>query len=830
MALHLSRSTRLSVVIGISTCFFLAEISLGFYTHSIALVADAFHYLNDLVGFIIALVALKKSERSDSPKELTFGWQRAQLLGAFFNGVLLFGLGISIFLQSIERFIALQRVHNPKLMFIIGCVGLGLNIISAVFLHEHGHGHGHEHSHDHSISPTIETPVIHLDEECHDSSTKHHDHKHVYSEKHHCADSGSGGHSHGHGGHDHGDLGMMGVMIHVIGDAINNLGVMAAGLIIWLAAPHAGRYYADPGVSMFIAILIILSSFPLMRRAGLILLESVPAGVDMCDVKHDLEKIKGVNSIHELHIWRLNQQKTLASVHVVVSENSVKDFMKTARVINECFHAYGIHSITLQPELLGEVDVSHESQSPRCQIICGTVCEQLTCCGKHVVCVYGKNDHSQYDKNYSISSVLFAPQSIPSEPAVANASLYRQVLQLIHQTGQLIDDLSARYFQGLHRYLPICSRSYFYSNVITLGAIPSAEFSVLLLTICLTASAAHADQQCLRRTAHSLLALVQESHPTSIPLIQSRLLLAVYDYTHGRPENAFQAIAGCARMAYAARIHLHQPRESTKDGVSPSTDIKASPDLDGSLRATEAANTWWGIIICERAFFCEVAVTEQPLLTTIPNGDVLLPSEPEIIRLGDCLRQDVISTHEAYIAVSSIGSLDVGGFGRAAQAAWLLDQVFKAFEIPSLHSRLAQLQGLDITIQSFLGVLMEQCYSNVKSTSFCQAIGITIRALFIMHRRIPKQNSEVLDPKYWSLENWRQRSHTVLDTATKMVLDIVEAHINSDFVPPSYSYIIKAALEHIYDKPDWKDDGAMRSAEDQLRITLHHVNQFSKKM
>ncbi|KAJ5170580.1 uncharacterized protein N7500_003363 [Penicillium coprophilum] len=373
MVLHLSRSTRLSIVIGISTCFFLAEISLGFYTHSIALVADAFHYLNDLVGFIIALVALKKSERSDSPKELTFGWQRAQLLGAFFNGVLLLGLGISIFLQSIERFIALQHVQNPKLMFIIGCVGLSLNIISVVFLNGKvpgvvylEHGPGHEHSHDHSLPPIIETPTLHLGEEHYDSSIKHHDHKHVHFEKHHCADSG--GHSHGHGGHDHGDLGMMGVMIHVIGDAINNLGVMAAGLVIWLAAPHAGRYYADPGVSMFIAILIILSSFPLMRRAGMILLESVPTGVDMSDVKHDLEKIKGVDSIHELHIWRLNQQKTLASVHVVVSEDSVEEFMKTAQVINECFHAYGIHSITMQPEL-SEVD-SHETS--RCQIVCGT--------------------------------------------------------------------------------------------------------------------------------------------------------------------------------------------------------------------------------------------------------------------------------------------------------------------------------------------------------------------------------------------------------------------------------------------------------------------------
>jgi zinc transporter 1 len=142
-----------------------------------------------------------------------------------------------------------------------------------------------------------------------------------------------------------------------------------------------------------------------VRNAGLILLESAPNGVSMCDVKHDLEKvtllldytilaihvntnnsqIKGVTSIHELHIWRLNQQKTLASVHVVVSEDSVEDFMKIAKVINECFHAYGIHSVTLQPELSddgADADAAQDSDKlPRCQVICGTLCEQFTCCG-----------------------------------------------------------------------------------------------------------------------------------------------------------------------------------------------------------------------------------------------------------------------------------------------------------------------------------------------------------------------------------------------------------------------------------------------------------------
>ncbi|KAJ5892870.1 hypothetical protein N7504_009561 [Penicillium tannophilum] len=392
MPFRFSRSTRLYVVIAISTCFFLGEISVGFYTHSLALIADAFHYLNDLVGFVIALVALKVSESGDSPSGLSFGWQRAQLLGAFFNGVLLFALGISIFLQSIERFIALQRIEDPKLVLIIGCIGLGLNIISVLFLHEHGHDHGHDHG-----PPTIEDGLSPISDDDQDSISKHHDHKHVHSEKlstvsAHCHDHGHGhghahehdhGHGHGHG-HDHGDLGMMGVLIHVLCDAANNLGVIAAALVIWLAK-YDGRYYADPGVSMGIAFMIILSSIPLIRRSGLILLESAPIGLDLSDVQHDLEKVPGVHSIHELHIWRLNQQKTLASVHVVVSDPSVSTFLKTAKTINECFHAYGIHSATLQPEALSEFENDvvhpHGEKLLRCQVVCGTLCEGLTCCG-----------------------------------------------------------------------------------------------------------------------------------------------------------------------------------------------------------------------------------------------------------------------------------------------------------------------------------------------------------------------------------------------------------------------------------------------------------------
>ncbi|KAK0107191.1 hypothetical protein ONS95_003896 [Cadophora gregata] len=399
----LSKSTRLMIIIGISFSFFIAEISVGFYTHSLALVADAFHYMNDLVGFIVALVAVRISMKEKTPKGLSFGWQRAQLLGAFFNGVFLLALGVSIFLQSIERFVSLERVENPMLVLIMGCVGLTLNIISAIFLHEHDHGPSSLPNMEETESTNIELT---------DSCNSHKDHRHK-------VDSSKAGHGH--------DLGMMGVLVHVIGDALNNIGVIIAAAVIWQAR-YEGRFYADPGVSLGIAIMIFASAIPLVKNSGSILLESVPLGVNPDDIQHDLEKVSNVLSIHELHVWRLSQHKALASAHVLTSDNSLSNFMVQAMRINECLHAYGIHSTTLQPELVSEQEIegrksgvsgkredeievvvdngkafevgestaTRESSSAadvrkrvlsqvnlvKCRIACGTVCEGFTCCAK----------------------------------------------------------------------------------------------------------------------------------------------------------------------------------------------------------------------------------------------------------------------------------------------------------------------------------------------------------------------------------------------------------------------------------------------------------------
>lgn len=249
-------------------------------------------------------------------------------------------LGLSIFLQAIERFISLQRVQQPKLVLIVGAIGLCLNMISAAFLHEHVHEHSvHSHSNGDQSNVTnpnaLEVARLSFDTAGAGVHAEHQHFRNPYSRK------------------KSRDLGTMGVFLHVIGDALNNIGVMASAAAIWWGKTE-GRFYADPAVSLGISFMICATSIPLVRNSGLILLQSAPTGLHVEVVKKDLEGLPGISSVHELHIWQLDQQKTIASAHVVTESNSIDEFMGQAQQIGECLHAYGVHSFTVQPELLDQ--------------------------------------------------------------------------------------------------------------------------------------------------------------------------------------------------------------------------------------------------------------------------------------------------------------------------------------------------------------------------------------------------------------------------------------------------------------------------------------------
>lgn len=149
------------------------------------------HLLSDLLGFLFSLLFVVLSTKK-APKEYTYGYIRAEIIGALCSVLIIWIMSIWIAIESITRLIRIlkhQHVHiDPTFMLLTSILGLFINIIMALTLHGHGHGHGHSHGHGHG----------------HDHSHDNHDHKNDNSENegHHHKHDHKHDHEHEHK-HDH---------------------------------------------------------------------------------------------------------------------------------------------------------------------------------------------------------------------------------------------------------------------------------------------------------------------------------------------------------------------------------------------------------------------------------------------------------------------------------------------------------------------------------------------------------------------------------------------------------------------------------------------------
>ncbi|KAF7585881.1 hypothetical protein BBP40_009941 [Aspergillus hancockii] len=397
---------------------------------------------------------------------------------------------------------------------------------------------------------------------------------------------------------------------------------------------------------------------------------------------------------------------------------------------------------------------------------------------------------------------------LQSEPTNIDSTLYLQVFRIIRTAGLLVDDFSDRYFRGIHSFIPIISRIRFNDHLVRCGGSPSASFSVLLLSMCLityhpeltTQALSPIDQATLYLTTKSLYTQVQSTFPASLHLIQAGVLISAYEYATRKPHDAFASISICARMGYAARLHLASPVE----GLDPIT----------HLQAEEETNTWWGIVICERTFFCELVEPQQPLASRVPSRDARLPTEPEAPNYDPALPPGSIPSSVSF-------AHHPGGFACMAQATWLLDDVFQALAEADLDVRLGLFDRLDQALRKLLAVFMEQ--SQGRWGPFCTANAIIIRALFIVHYHVIGQTARMSRCQYRSPEQWRESSFAALDTVSRMVEDIstTQNYMSLqavDTLPPSRAFVIREALQYI-DKFSVNRDH-WDAARDQLKASL----------
>jgi cobalt-zinc-cadmium efflux system protein len=158
-------------------------------------------------------------------------------------------------------------------MLVIAVIGLVFNLVVAFVLG------GHEHEHDHEGEDGAES--------------------HEEAE----------------------DLNVRSAFLHVVGDAVSSVGVIIAAGVIWFT----GWEWVDPLMSVFIGIIIVLSSWRVLKSSLHILIEGVLEHLSVEKIGVSMAGVPGVLDVHDLHVWSICSGHVALSAHVITADQTITD-------------------------------------------------------------------------------------------------------------------------------------------------------------------------------------------------------------------------------------------------------------------------------------------------------------------------------------------------------------------------------------------------------------------------------------------------------------------------------------------------------------------------
>ena len=301
----------------ICTVFMTIEIIGGYLANSIAIMSDAAHLLSDLLGFLISIISIYIS-RKVAKNKMSYGYHRAEIIGALVSIVLIWALTLWLLYEATLRIIT-PPVVDGFIMIIIALIGFTFNVIMGIVLtksgvaHSHGlkkcdHDHDHDHEHEHG-DDSDEEVALHCEEEEPKNT----------------------------------NVNLRASFIHILGDAIQNIGVLIAGVIIYFAPRYS---IVDPICTYIFSIIVGFTTINVLKDCIFVLMEGSPVDIDIEQLEKDLEEIKGVKEIHDLHVWSLSIGKMSLSCHICC-DNPQKTLKRAKKMIQK---KYKIDHITIQVE------------------------------------------------------------------------------------------------------------------------------------------------------------------------------------------------------------------------------------------------------------------------------------------------------------------------------------------------------------------------------------------------------------------------------------------------------------------------------------------------
>ena len=263
---HQRNERRTWLVIAITATMMVIEITAGSMFGSMALVADGWHMSTHAAAMLIAALAYYYARKNAHNRRFTFGTGKLGDLAGFASAVVLALIALLIGWESLLRFYSPVAINFPRAIT-VAVVGLGVNLLCAWLLRDdhshHHHGHGHEHHH-------------------------HHGHDHAHD------------HPHAHGHAQASDNNLRAAYLHVLADALTSV----LAIVALVLGSLFGWGWMDPAMGIVGGLVIARWSWGLIRDAGGVLLDYVPAGEDLPDKIRQAIENEG-DRITDLHVWQL---------------------------------------------------------------------------------------------------------------------------------------------------------------------------------------------------------------------------------------------------------------------------------------------------------------------------------------------------------------------------------------------------------------------------------------------------------------------------------------------------------------------------------------------
>uniref|UniRef100_A0A8C6SMH0 Zinc transporter 2-like n=1 Tax=Neogobius melanostomus TaxID=47308 RepID=A0A8C6SMH0_9GOBI len=315
---------KLLLACAVSVLFIAGEVIGGYLSQSLAVLTDAAHLLSDLCSVLLSLCSLWLSAKPPN-STMTYGWHRAEILAMLLSVLSIWAVTAVLVWTAALRLSEGEYDIDSKIMLITSAAAVIVNVLMVLILHQSGTPHSHSHG---PVRP-----------------------------------EGFQGAARGPRANGKGpartNASVRAAFVHVVGDLLQSLGVLLAAALIhfW---PECKA--ADPICTFLFSVLVLWTTFPVIKDVLRVLVEACPEHVQADEVRELLRSVSGVRSVHSLRVWGLNLSLPLLTAHVVTEDDTDPQLvlMKATDLLRSEF---SFSNVTIQVETIRPEERTHETET-----------------------------------------------------------------------------------------------------------------------------------------------------------------------------------------------------------------------------------------------------------------------------------------------------------------------------------------------------------------------------------------------------------------------------------------------------------------------------------